>query len=85
LSCDETLLRAAAPRAIIATADSYPESERIRPEWARIVQSLGIALLRQDETGAVTVTVSKDSFTLTPYLPGGGKPRTFPNATDTLR
>ncbi|MGH8047964.1 MAG: ComEC/Rec2 family competence protein, partial [Chthoniobacterales bacterium] len=83
-SGDEQLLRAAAPHAIIATVEAFPESERIRPEWARTVQSLGIVLLRQDETGAVTVTVRPDSFTLTPFL-AGNAPRTFPNATDPLR
>jgi ComEC/Rec2-related protein len=85
LSCDENLLRAAATRAIIATADAFPESERLRPEWLRAVEHLGIALLRQDETGAVSVTVREDSFTLAPFLRAGGPSRTFPNAPDPLR
>lgn len=85
LSCDESLLRVAAPRAIISTTAPFPASEQLRPEWIALVRRMGIALLRQDETGAATVTVRPDSFTIAPYLPTGGAPRTFPNATDPLR
>jgi competence protein ComEC len=80
-SSDGQFLHTTSPRAIIATAEFYPDHERVRPEWARTVQALGIALLREDETGAVTVTVQDGSFTLTPFL-SGNQPRTFPNATD---
>jgi competence protein ComEC len=63
-------LRAARPRVVIATAAPFPDSERISAVWARTVRGLGIDLLRQDETGAVTVTVRTDSFTVSPFLSG---------------
>jgi ComEC/Rec2-related protein len=63
-------LRAARPRVLIATAAPFPDNERISAEWAQAVRGLGIDLLRQDETGAVTVTVRADSFTVSPFLSG---------------
>ena len=86
-SGDPEFLRTAHPRALIATAAFFPATEHIRPEWATAVRALGIDLFRQDETGAVTVTVRADSFTVAPYLfiLAAVEPRTFPNATDPLR
>jgi ComEC/Rec2-related protein len=77
-SGDPDFLRVAHPHALVATAAPFPDTERIRPEWALAVRALGIDLYRQDETGAVTVTVRADSFTVTPFL--GGPPHTY--ATD---
>lgn len=84
-SGDPEFLRAARPRALVATAAPFPPSERIRPEWANAVSALGIDLFRQDETGAVIVTVRADSFTVAPYLSTGGSPHTFTHVTDSLR
>ncbi len=84
-SGDFEFLRAAHPRALIATAAPFPSAERIRPAWADTVRSLDIDLFRQDETGAATVTVGADSFTLTPYLSASNPPRTFSHATDSFR
>ncbi len=84
-SGDLGFLRAAAPRAVLATAAAFPSGEEIRPEWAAALARMSIPLLRQDETGAVTVTVRPGSFTLTPFLSTGGPPLTFPHATDPLR
>ncbi len=77
-SGDPDFLRVAHPHALVATAAPFPDTERIRPEWAQAVRALGIDLYRQDETGAVTVTVRAGSFTVTPFL--GIPPRTY--ATD---
>ena len=76
----EDFLRAAHPRALVASCGTFPVTEQIRPEWARSVRALGIDLLRQDDTGAVTVTVKADSFIVAPFLSTGGAMRTFPNA-----
>jgi len=84
-SGDPEFLRAAHPQAIIATAAAFPAPERIRPEWAATVKSMGIALFRQDETGAVTVTSHAGSYTVSPYLSTGGPPQTFPDVTHSLR
>jgi len=77
-SGDPDFLRVAHPRALVATAAPFPDTEQVRPEWAQAVRTLGIDLYRQDETGAVIVTVRAGSFTVTPFL--GGPPHTY--ATD---
>lgn len=82
LSGDPDFLRAAHPRVVVATVADFPEAERIRPAWAQAVRALGIDLRRQDETGAVTVTIARDAFTVQPFLPAGGDQRTFPNSND---
>ncbi len=76
-SGDAEFLRVARPRAVIATAADFPRAENIRPDWARAVDALGIALFRQDETGAVRVTIQRDGFVVAPFLPAGGPARTF--------
>ena len=44
--------------------------------------ALGIDLLPQDETGAVTVTIPRDAFTVQPFVPAGGPARTFSDSDD---
>jgi competence protein ComEC len=56
------------PQAIIATSRDFPESERIKPEWAENVRARGIKLLRQDETGAVQIKIFEDSWEATTYV-----------------
>lgn len=86
-SGDAEFLQAVAPRAIVATASPFPRNEVVRPEWTAAVRAAGIPLFRQDETGAVTVTIRADAFTVTPFLPAGGPPQTYPisHATDPVR
>jgi ComEC/Rec2-related protein len=87
LSGDPDFLRAAKPQALIASVADFPPTERLRPGWPEAVHALGIALYRQDETGAVTVTVQRGQFTATPFLATGGASRMFPlsHAPDPLR
>ena len=56
------------PRAIIATSRDFPESERIKPEWADNVRRRGIKLFRQDETGAVQIKIFRDRWEATTYV-----------------
>jgi competence protein ComEC len=56
------------PKAIVATSRAFPESERIKPEWAEGVQARGIKLFRQDETGAVQIRVFGDSWEARSYV-----------------
>jgi competence protein ComEC len=56
------------PKAIVATSRDFPESERIKPEWAEGVQARGIKLFRQDETGAVQIRVFGDSWEARTYV-----------------
>ncbi|MDD5201020.1 MAG: ComEC/Rec2 family competence protein [Terrimicrobiaceae bacterium] len=87
LSGDPDFLRAAHPRILITTVAPFPTSEQIRPQWAQAVRALGIDLIRQDESGAVTLTIRRGAFTVTPFLPAAGPPRIFPtsHAPHTLR
>ena len=58
------------PRAIIASSPRFPENERVKDDWAEMVRSRGIRLLRQDETGAVTLRFFADHWEATPHLSG---------------
>ncbi len=70
-------LRAAHPQALIATVADFPPEERLPAAWEADLRKAGIDLLRQDVTGAVTVTIQRDRFIAAPFLPAGGGPRTF--------
>jgi len=50
-------LKAVHPALIVASSATFPPQERIKEEWARQVEALGIRLLRQDQTGAVQITL----------------------------
>jgi competence protein ComEC len=58
------------PQAIIATSRDFPESERLKPEWADAIQNRGIKLFRQDETGAVQIRLFRDSWEAKAYVTG---------------
>nr|MDQ6912132.1 MBL fold metallo-hydrolase [Verrucomicrobiota bacterium] len=55
-------LDAVQPQLIIASSTAFPESESLKNEWAQEVAARGIKLLRQDETGAVTVRFYGDRW-----------------------
>lgn len=61
-------LDAVRPRAIIAGATAFPESEQIPPAWAAGVARRGIALYRQDRTGAVTIRIRRRQVAIEPFL-----------------
>ncbi len=54
-------LDAVQPQLIVATSVDFPARERIPDAWARMVRERGIELLRQDETGAVTLEFFRDT------------------------
>jgi competence protein ComEC len=56
------------PQAIVATSRDFPESERIKPEWAENVRARGIKLFRQDETGAVQIKIFGDRWEARTYV-----------------
>lgn len=55
-------LKCVKPQVLIASATDFPESEKMDEGWAGMVQSMGIKLLRQDETGAVIIRLAKDEL-----------------------
>jgi beta-lactamase superfamily II metal-dependent hydrolase len=68
LSGSDTFLERVQPRAIVATARDFPESERIKPEWAEAVEARGIKLFRQDESGAVQIRIFEGYWEAKAYL-----------------
>jgi competence protein ComEC len=61
-------LDAVQPQLIVATSVDFPARERIPDAWARTVRERGIELLRQDETGAVTLEFFRDRWRATTFL-----------------
>lgn len=69
-SCSATFLDAVQPRLIIATSRDFPDSERIKDDWASEVKRRGITLFRQDATGAVLLRFRKNDWEARPYIAG---------------
>jgi len=61
-------LDAVQPQLIVATSVDFPARERISDSWARMVHERGIELLRQDETGSVTIDIFRDHWRATTLL-----------------
>ncbi|CAA9238377.1 MAG: hypothetical protein AVDCRST_MAG42-1550 [uncultured Chthoniobacterales bacterium] len=59
------------PQVIVASSPRFPENERLKADWAEMVTARGIKLLRQDETGAVTLRFHRDRWEAIPHLGGG--------------
>jgi competence protein ComEC len=67
-SGSDAFLNRAQPQAIIATARDFPESQRMKPEWAEATQARGIKLFRQDETGAVQIRIFDEYWEAKSYV-----------------
>jgi competence protein ComEC len=61
-------LDAVQPQMIIASSTPFPESESLKSDWTQEVAARGIKLLRQDETGAVTVRFYGDRWETVSFL-----------------
>ncbi|MEO5719563.1 MAG: ComEC/Rec2 family competence protein [Chthoniobacterales bacterium] len=61
-------LDAVRPELIVASSVDFPARQRIPDEWERMVRDRGIKLLRQDETGAVTLEFFRDHWQATSFL-----------------
>ena len=69
-SGSEAFLDAVRPGLIIASSRDFPVQERISDTWAEELQKHGIKLFRQDQTGAVTLRIGRDSWEAQSYLTG---------------
>lgn len=58
------------PALVIASAAPFPNNQPVPPEWEETVRSLGIALFRQDETGAATIRPRAEGFTVLGFVNG---------------
>jgi competence protein ComEC len=63
-------LDAVQPRLVIATSRDFPDSERVKDDWASEVKRRGITLFRQDATGAVLLRFRKNDWEARPYIAG---------------
>ncbi len=61
-------LRAASPNAIVVTGADFPPHEQISADSIAAAAHLKIPIFRQDETGAVTIRIRRDSFEIRPFL-----------------
>jgi competence protein ComEC len=76
-SCSGSFLDVVRPRLIIASSRDFPPNERVSETWAEDLQTRGIKLFRQDETGAVTVRFGPSGWEAQSYLTG----ETFRNSS----
>ena len=70
VSCSPEFLDAVQPELIVATSRDFPESERLKEEWLELLRSRQIKLLRQDESGAVTLEIFRDHWAAKAYVSG---------------
>ncbi|PZR76040.1 MAG: hypothetical protein DLM73_03680 [Chthoniobacterales bacterium] len=58
------------PQAIVATSRDFPESERIKEDWADHLRARGVQLFRQDQSGAVQIRIFGDRWEAKSYVTG---------------
>jgi len=59
---------AASPSAVISSSRNFPRSEMLADEMVRDLDRQGIALFRQDETGAVILQIHESTMTVRSFL-----------------
>lgn len=64
----EAFYRAVSPRVIISSNADFPVHERIPEHWFSLTRSLGIMVMDQRQSGAVTLTIKDANLLLTPTL-----------------
>ncbi len=65
---DAAFLSKVNPDIVIATASAFPANEPIDSAWAAALRDLGIELFRQDETGAVQVSIFENGYKAEGFL-----------------
>ena len=70
MTVDEEFLKAVDPLLIVASAVDFPQNEKIDESWADMVRSMGIRLLRQDESGAATLRFLKKGIEADGFFSG---------------
>jgi beta-lactamase superfamily II metal-dependent hydrolase len=70
ITVDEEFLKAVDPLLIVASAVDFPQNEKIDESWADMVRSMGIRLLRQDESGAATLRFLKNGIEADGFFSG---------------
>ena len=65
------------PQAVISSAPGYGETPEKLDLWEQSVAQRGMAVFRQDRTGAVHLEIRDDGFQIRPHLTGKGYSATF--------
>ncbi len=68
ISGSPDFLAAVKPRVIICSGASFPRREQVSEDWAHAVAAHGIALFRQDQTGAVEIAIDSDGWNVNSFL-----------------
>lgn len=69
ISGSAPFLDAVHPQVIIATSSDFPQNEQLKPDWIDTLQTRGIRLFRQDQTGAVRIILRSDGrFEVRSYM-----------------
>jgi len=67
-SCTDALLDAVQPEAVVQTVGTGPNARYPEPDVRSRLEERGIAFYRTDETGAVTIRLTKDGYTISTYF-----------------
>jgi competence protein ComEC len=67
-SGDSAFVNAVRPRAVIATAAHFPQTERIPPRFAEDLRNRGIRLFSQDRCGAVAIRIFSGHWEVSAFL-----------------
>jgi beta-lactamase superfamily II metal-dependent hydrolase len=67
-SGDSAFVSAVKPRAVIATAAHFPETERIPSSFAEDLRNKGIRLFAQDRCGAVAIRIFSGHWEVSAFL-----------------
>ena len=69
-SGDTAFLTAVRPKAVVASATQFPESQQISANLVETLRSRGIRLFAQDRCGAVMIRVFPNSWEVSAFLNG---------------
>lgn len=64
----EDFYRAVSPRVIITSNSDFPVHESVPQNWFSLTHSLGITVMDQKKSGAVTLSIEDENLKLTPTL-----------------
>lgn len=64
----EGFYRAVSPAVIVTSSSLFQNNSHVSEHWGRLTEKLGIEVIDQHDTGALTLTISDDKLCLTPTL-----------------
>jgi competence protein ComEC len=67
-SCTDQLLNAVEPAAVVASVGTRPSTRYLQPDLRERLEHRGVPLLRTDETGAVTIRMTRRGYRIQGFL-----------------